>query len=131
MGPAGRLCRKPRSCVSSQTHYSVEIEHFLLSLLDGAGTDVIRALGWYDVDTASVNRQLTETIAKFKRGNTRTPALSPQITTLLEDAWVACSPAPQRALDPFGARSFRPLLDDDTRRGMIYEGRPFADARSP
>lgn len=116
------LERAAELCVV-QTNFSVEIEHFLLRLIEGGGGDIVRALGRYDIDPASVCRQLTETIEKFKQGNTRTPSLSPQISQLLEDAWVACSLRLSLPLIRSGV-VFQALIEDDSLRAMIYEAAP-------
>ena len=43
----------------SRTNYNVEIEHWLLKLLEPADTDCARLLRQYDIDPARVGRELT------------------------------------------------------------------------
>ena len=74
----------------SRTNYNVEIEHWLVKLLEPAGTDVARILRHYDVDPARVGRELTRTLDKLKTGNGRAE-LSLDILDLIREAWVLAS----------------------------------------
>src|SRR5262249_54882026 len=60
----------------SRTNYNVEIEHWLVKLLEVANTDLTRILRHYDVDTTRVNRELTRALDQLKTGNARAPELS-------------------------------------------------------
>src|SRR5262245_6728782 len=51
-------------CVS-QTHYTVELEHFLLQLLDLPDTDMQRVLRAYEVEAAVVRRELTQAMERL------------------------------------------------------------------
>ena len=77
-------------CVA-QTNYNVEVEHFLVKFLDLPGTDLAPVLRYYNVDTGELTRQLMAAIEKFDRGNSRTPAMSPQILKLLREGWAQSS----------------------------------------
>jgi type VI secretion system protein VasG len=77
-------------CIN-QTHYDVEIEHLLLKLLEDDGTDILAILRHFDLDPANVIKELTKAMDGFKRGNGRTPALSPHLTRLIEAAWMQSS----------------------------------------
>ncbi|MEI8320564.1 MAG: type VI secretion system ATPase TssH [Alphaproteobacteria bacterium] len=77
-------------CVS-QTHFTVDIEHILLKLCEKKTTDLQVVFRAYDIDEKSVATQLKQALDQFKRGNNKTPSLSPQITKLLERAWVISS----------------------------------------
>lgn len=72
----------------SDGHYEVDIEHFLLKLLDGDDNDLLPIMRYYDVAPERLRSQLTNILTTFKNGNTRTPALSPHIAQLIERAWV-------------------------------------------
>jgi type VI secretion system protein VasG len=109
-------------CVS-QTHFNVEIEHFLLKLLESADTDMSRVLRYYDIDVSDVTKELTQAMDKFKRGNNRTPVLSPQIPHMIQEAWVICS----LQLGYNFVRSggiVQALLDNEALRGVILESAP-------
>lgn len=75
----------------SRTNYNVEIEHYLLKLLEPADTDLPRILKHYDVDASRVSRELTRAIDGFRTGNGRAPELSLDILDLLREAWVLTS----------------------------------------
>lgn len=75
----------------SRTHYDVEIEHFLIKMLDQTDNDAAFILKHFGVDRARLSQQLTNTIDRFKTGNARTPALSPDLVKLLSDGWMVGS----------------------------------------
>ncbi len=66
----------------SRTHYNVEIEHWLLKLLEMPNTDLAAVLRHYEVDPSRLLRALTAAIDRFKTGNARPPGLSPHIVDL-------------------------------------------------
>ena len=61
----------------SRTHYDVEIEHFLMKVLDQTDNDVAFILKHYGVDRSRLAKELTAALDGFKRGNGGTPSLSP------------------------------------------------------
>src|SRR5690242_524094 len=75
----------------SRTHYDIEIEHYLLKLLDTTDSDFLRILKQFDVDKARLAAELTRSLDKLKTGNARTPAFSPSLIKMLSEAWVAGS----------------------------------------
>ncbi len=75
----------------SNTHYEVEIEHFLYCLLEDDAQDIPIILKHFGIDKARVGAQLTGAISGFKTGNGRTPSLSPSLPALLSDAWLVAS----------------------------------------
>jgi len=94
----GKLNRETRNAVESaaglclsRTHYDVEIEHFLIKLLDATDTDVAFVLRHYEVDRSRLVRDLTAGLDRLKSGNARTPNLSPTLVRLLADAWTLAS----------------------------------------
>src|SRR5690348_9095859 len=75
----------------SRTHYDVEIEHYVLKLLDATDSDFLRILKQFDVDKARLSAELTRSLDKLKSGNARTPAFSPSLVKMLSEAWVSGS----------------------------------------
>jgi type VI secretion system protein VasG len=75
----------------SRTNYNVEIEHWLLKLLETADTDLTRILRHYDVDAGRVNRELTRALDQLRTGNARSPELSLELLDLMREAWVLAS----------------------------------------
>lgn len=74
----------------TRTHYNVEIEHFLLVLLQ-PGQEMRDLVTRFEVDPDLLQMQLRVQLDTFKRGNARTPAISPLFVMLLESAWSEAS----------------------------------------
>ncbi len=74
-----------------RTHYDVEIEHFLMKLLENAGGDFPAILKAFDIDKSKLAAQLTGSLDKLKSGNARTPVLAPTLVKMLSEAWSAAS----------------------------------------
>jgi type VI secretion system protein VasG len=75
----------------SRSNYNVEIEHWLLKLLELPDTDLSRILRHYDVDGTRVNRELTRALDALRTGNARAPELSLEILDLMREAWTFAS----------------------------------------
>ena len=75
----------------SRTNYNVEVEHWLLKILDIPNTDVALLVRYYEIDTAQLQKDLTKAIDRLKTGNARPPSLSPQTTLLAREAYVVGS----------------------------------------
>src|SRR5215469_11304875 len=71
----------------SRTHYDVEIEHYLLKLMDSADTDFSRILHAFEVNKQRLTAELTRSLDKLKSGNARTPAFSPTLVKMFTEAW--------------------------------------------
>ena len=71
----------------SRTNYNVELEHWLLKLLEAPNTDLPRILKHYNIDPSRLNRELTKAMEGFKTGNGRSPELSIDITDAMREAW--------------------------------------------
>src|SRR5579872_5626705 len=71
----------------SRTHYDVEIEHFLMKLLDSSAGDLACILRYFEIDRTRLAGELTRSLDKLKSGNARTPALSPTLVKMLTEAW--------------------------------------------
>ena len=75
----------------ARTHYDIEVEHFLLKLLDVADSDLPRILKQFGVDSSRLSSDLTRSLDKLKSGNARTPAFAPTLTQMLSEAWTTGS----------------------------------------
>src|SRR5271165_1072243 len=71
----------------SRTHYDIEIEHYLMKLLDVADSDFSQIAQHFGVDKSRLTAELTRSLDKLKSGNARTPALSPTLLKMLTEAW--------------------------------------------
>ncbi|MFP4032743.1 MAG: type VI secretion system ATPase TssH [Desulfococcaceae bacterium] len=107
----------------SQTHYEVDVEHFLVRLLESENTDVHRILRHFEIDPDRVIADLGRAMESFKSGNSRTPALSPRIPAMVREAWLLASVE-------FGAAGVRSghillgLLDNAETSRMVKESAP-------
>jgi type VI secretion system protein VasG len=71
----------------SRTHYNVEIEHYLLKLMEANDSDVSRIFYRFGINTSRLSADLTRSLDKLKSGNARTPAISPTILKMMTEAW--------------------------------------------
>jgi type VI secretion system protein VasG len=71
----------------SRTHYDVEVEHYLMKLLDSSSADLAAILKYFEVDKSRFAAELTRSLDKLKSGNARNPALSPTLRNMLTEAW--------------------------------------------
>ena len=109
-------------CVT-QTHYTIEIEHLLLKLIEPSDNDVFFILKHYEISTTRLTNELTRTIERFKRGNERTPAMSPYVITLLREAWLITSLQFNGQALRSGALLLA-IIDHDALRGSLIETLP-------
>jgi type VI secretion system protein VasG len=95
IGKLNETCRRAMESAAglclSQTHYEVDIEHFLIKLLEMPDTDLVRILKYFEIDDARLAGDLTRSMEQFKTGNARTPSLSPRIPSMIQDAWLLAS----------------------------------------
>ncbi|MEP6692290.1 MAG: AAA family ATPase, partial [Gemmatimonadaceae bacterium] len=75
----------------SRTHYDVEIEHYLMKMLDATDGDVALILKQYGIDRTRVTRELQKSLDKLKTGNARTPSFSPSLVKMFMEAWQLAS----------------------------------------
>jgi len=75
----------------SRTNYDVEIEHYLIKLLEAQDADLPRILDHFEVGMSRLNKDLTRALDRLKTGNSRTPALSPRLPLLVQEAWLLAS----------------------------------------
>src|SRR4051794_12387293 len=75
----------------SRTNPSVEVEHWLVKLLELPDTDLTRICRNFEVDSSHLLRDLTRVIDGFRTGNQRTPTLSLKIEQVVRSAWVVAS----------------------------------------
>ena len=109
-------------CVN-QTHFNVEVEHLLLAMLDGPMPDLKLVFDENDVSVDKVTEQLQKSVEIFKRGNARTPALSPHFAPLIQEAWLLSS----MLLGQQHVRSgtlLLAMLEENTVRGVLLESAP-------
>jgi type VI secretion system protein VasG len=95
VGKMNDTCRRSLEAAAgytlSRSHYNVEIEHWLLKLLDVPNTDFALILRQFEIDSGRVVTELTRTIDRLKTGNARAPALSPAVVRLAREGWLIAS----------------------------------------
>jgi len=116
MEQAAQLCVR-------QTHYNVDVEHLLLQLLESDAPDLRAILERFNIPATDVTVSLQNTVDRFKRGNGRTPALSPNFSPLFQEAWLLSSML-------LGEQQIRSgtivlaLLELDSLRGLLLDSAP-------
>jgi len=92
MNDAGRqaLERAVGLCFQ-RTHHSVEVEHFLKSLLAEQDSDLSAIFSHYGLSQDRLETQLNTALESFKTGNGATPSLSPRLVDLLRQCWLDTS----------------------------------------
>jgi type VI secretion system protein VasG len=95
VGKMNDLCRRSLEGAAgltlSRSNFNVEIEHWLLKLLEASDSDLVAILRNYDVEPARLSADLTRVLDRLKTGNTRAPALSPHVVSLMREAWTLAS----------------------------------------
>ncbi|MCW8876479.1 MAG: type VI secretion system ATPase TssH [Kangiellaceae bacterium] len=75
----------------ARTHYNVEVEHWLLKLLEIPNSDIDSVLSKFEINIGKLKQELNKELDKIKAGNSRAPALSPTIVDLAKNAWILAS----------------------------------------
>ncbi len=109
----------------SQTHYEVDIEHFFIKLLEIPNTDFQKILRHFEINEARLASDLTRAMEGFKTGNARTPALSPRIPRMMQDAWLIASVDFQAPSIRSGHILLALMSDDEMARMLIASSEAF------
>ncbi|HEV3024898.1 MAG TPA: AAA family ATPase, partial [Pirellulales bacterium] len=95
IGKLNDVCRKSLEAAlglcMSRTNYAVEVEHWLLKLVEEPNTDVALLCRYYGIDVSRLIRDLTRQIDRFKTGNDRQPSFDENLTDLAREAWLLAS----------------------------------------
>ena len=95
IGKLDPICRRTLEAAAglclSRTNYNVEIEHWLSKLLETPNTDLDAIIKAFEIDGSRLTADLTRSIDTFKTGNSRSPALSPNVVEAARLAWLTCS----------------------------------------
>ena len=75
----------------SQTHYEVDIEHFILKLMDSQQNDFHNIISYFNVDESQLQKDINQTLDSFSRGNSSNPLLSQNIPEMIQTAWLIAS----------------------------------------
>lgn len=100
----------------SRTHYNIEIEHWLLKLLEIPDSDLLAVLNKYKINFGKLNQELNRELDRIKSGNTRAPALSPALVDLSKNAWILASVEYGHPVATSAHIFAALMLDDNLRR---------------
>src|SRR4051794_1834613 len=71
----------------SLNHYDIELEHFLMKLLESQDSDFAKIMNQFGVNKSNVQRDLEKSLTSFKKGSSSRPNISTRIVDLLTSAW--------------------------------------------
>ena len=100
----------------ARTHYNVEVEHWLLKLLEIPNSDIDSVLTKFEINIGKLKQELNKELDKIKSGNSRAPALSPTIVDLAKNAWILASVEYGHSATSSAHILAALLLDDRLRR---------------
>ncbi|MDF1641228.1 type VI secretion system ATPase TssH [Thalassolituus oleivorans] len=103
----------------AHSQYNVELEHWLLKLLDISDTDFMQLLEKHGVNPSNLAKQLANTIAKFRSGSSRPAALAPSIVEATKNAWMLASVDYGQTVISSGHLLAALMLDDNSRRQLL------------
>src|SRR5215471_4106556 len=95
IGRLNDVCRRALEAAAGatalRTHYNVEIEHLLIGLLERSDTDLDAILRRWEIEPGRLLADLNRSLDRMKTGNSRAPALSPDIVDMVKHAWLLAS----------------------------------------
>jgi type VI secretion system protein VasG len=95
VGRLNDVCRRALDAAAgmtlSRSNHNVEIEHFLLALLDRADTDLTAILRRFEIEAGRLQADLIRGLDRLKTGNARVPSLSPDLVDMVKQAWLLAS----------------------------------------
>ncbi|MCF6261159.1 MAG: type VI secretion system ATPase TssH [Gammaproteobacteria bacterium] len=100
----------------SRSHYNVEIEHWLLKLLEIPDSDILSIIDKFEIDLGKLTQDLNRELDRIKAGNTRAPALSPTIVDIAKNAWMLASVEYAHPVATSAHILAALMLDDNLRR---------------
>lgn len=100
----------------ARTHYNVEIEHWLLKLMEIPDSDLLAILEKFEVDLGKLAQDLNRELDRIKAGNTRAPALSPTVVDVAKNAWMLASVEYGHGVATSAHILTALMLDDSLRR---------------
>ncbi|OWJ58288.1 type VI secretion system ATPase TssH [Inquilinus limosus] len=86
--PCRRALEGAAGLTLSRSQFNVEIEHWLIKLLEDDQGDMVACLRHFEIDPGRVTAELNRALDRLKTGNTHPPALSPSLVSLGREAWL-------------------------------------------
>jgi type VI secretion system protein VasG len=87
-GQSRRSLEAAAAVTRGRQQYNVEVEHWLLKLLEIADAELGPILARCEVHREQLVADLERTLESFDVGNSRAPALSPNVVLLAREAWM-------------------------------------------
>jgi len=84
LADAGGLCL-------ANTHYNVEVEHFLSKLLDQQDSDFHHIAKYFNINIGRLKTELDRALDRNRRGNSSTPAFGLRLEKMLTSGWTFAS----------------------------------------
>jgi type VI secretion system protein VasG len=100
----------------ARTHYNVEVEHWILKLLEMPDNDINALINRFELDSGKLVADINRELDKVKTGNTRAPALSPDVVDLAKNAWLLASVEFNHAQATSAHLLASLLMDENLRR---------------
>ncbi|MCA9469591.1 MAG: type VI secretion system ATPase TssH, partial [Nitrospira sp.] len=72
----------------NKTHSEFDIEHLLIKLLDQTNTDLDNILRQFEIQSACLSKDLTQSLDRLKTGSSRRPLPGVQLVKLVQEAWL-------------------------------------------
>jgi type VI secretion system protein VasG len=120
VGRLNEQCRRALEAAAgltlSRSHYNVEIEHWLLKLIESRDTDIAAILGHCEIDPGRILADLNRSLDRLRTGNARAPGLSPDIVEAAKHAWLFASVEMGSALIRSGHLLWALLADETLAR---------------
>lgn len=76
---------------NSRSHFTVELEHWLLAMIEQELDDIRLIFSAYDIDINVVKNDINNSLESFKTGSESSPSLSVHVTSLLRQSWLSTS----------------------------------------
>ncbi len=92
-----RAAERAASLCMARGHYEVDLEHFVLALLEQPDSDVAVLARRFGIALPDLQRDLEAELSRFKSGNSRTPVFSAHLPVLFEHGWLIASLASHTA----------------------------------
>ncbi len=126
VGKLDETCRNALEAAAglclARTHYNVEIEHWILKLLEIPDSDITALVEKFELDPGKLTADLNRELDRLKSGNTRAPALSPNVVDLSKNAWMLASVEFNHPQVTSAHMLASLLLDENLRRSTEITG---------
>ncbi len=121
--PNRRALEAAAGLTLSRSHYNVELEHLFLKLIESPNSGIAPIFSHYEIEPGRLMADLRHALDRMTTGNSRAPALSPDIVELARQAWLFAS-VEQGAAQVTGSHLLWALLADESlaRRARDMSG---------